>query len=118
MAFESSEVEARTWRFPVAVFELENSRDDDRIAYSLWKVLCLRSRLRVVFAYRQGWDEAGKLVAKLFTKVMGPVPLARRLELTGETLLVVGSRGDADSFPWSYFKIWGLDVHLGTFERL
>lgn len=28
------------WAFPVAVFELENSLSDDRVAYSLWKVMC------------------------------------------------------------------------------
>src|SRR4051812_31843065 len=39
----------RRWRFPVAAFELENSLADDRVAYSLWKVLCVRTRLRVVF---------------------------------------------------------------------
>lgn len=27
----------RRWRFPVAVFKLENSRDDNGVAYSLWK---------------------------------------------------------------------------------
>ncbi|MBI1914949.1 MAG: hypothetical protein HYS12_09470 [Planctomycetes bacterium] len=43
------------WLFPVAAFELENSRDDGRVAYSLWKVLCVRAGLRVVFAYRDDW---------------------------------------------------------------
>ena len=33
------------WRYPFAAIELENSRDDERIAYSLWKVLCVRSEL-------------------------------------------------------------------------
>lgn len=32
--------------------ELENSRDSERIAYSLWKVLCVRAELRIVFCYR------------------------------------------------------------------
>src|SRR5262249_11521146 len=40
MAFAGGE---KRWRFPVAVAELENSADNDRIAYSLWKVLCVRS---------------------------------------------------------------------------
>jgi hypothetical protein len=34
----------RRWRFPVGVFELENSPVDDLVAYSLWKVCaCARS---------------------------------------------------------------------------
>ena len=118
MAFESSKGGDPTWRFPVAVFELENSRDDDRVAYSLWKVLCLRTRLRVVFAYRGDWDEAGTLTARLSAEVVGPVPLIQRSQLTGETLFVVGSRGEADTFPWSYFKVWELDPDRGTFERV
>ncbi|MHC4336279.1 MAG: hypothetical protein ACYSUV_21400, partial [Planctomycetota bacterium] len=39
------------WPLPVAVFELENHRKDMRVAYSLWKVLCIRAALRVVIAY-------------------------------------------------------------------
>ena len=30
------------WQFPVAVCKLENSASDERVAYSLWKVLCVR----------------------------------------------------------------------------
>jgi hypothetical protein len=37
------------WSFHVAVAELDNSPDEERIAYSLWKVLCVRSDLRIVF---------------------------------------------------------------------
>src|SRR5437868_13658277 len=33
----------RRWRFPVGVFELENGPVDDLLAYSLWKVLCVRA---------------------------------------------------------------------------
>ena len=40
----------RAWRFPVAVCELENSARDEVVAYALWKVLCIRHALRVVFA--------------------------------------------------------------------
>jgi tetratricopeptide (TPR) repeat protein len=39
------------WPFPLAVFELENHPKDGRVAYSLWKVLCLEVQLRVAFAY-------------------------------------------------------------------
>src|SRR5205823_14997098 len=35
----------RRWRFPVGVFELENSPVDDLVAYSLWKILCVRASL-------------------------------------------------------------------------
>jgi hypothetical protein len=45
--------DAQGWRFPVAVMELENSRYDDKIAYSLWKILCVRANIRIVFCYRR-----------------------------------------------------------------
>ncbi len=53
------------WRFPTAVFELENDASEDRIAYSLWKVLCGRAELRAVFCYRRDADEAAPLVRRL-----------------------------------------------------
>src|SRR5262245_31869153 len=55
----------RRWRFPVAVFELENSLDDDRVAYSLWKALCVRASLRVVFCYRRDAGAGAELVRHL-----------------------------------------------------
>src|SRR3569833_3004586 len=48
------------WRFPTAVMEFENSKNDDRIAYSLWKVLCVRANLRVVYCYRRSAGEGSK----------------------------------------------------------
>ena len=49
----------RRWRFPAAVFELGNSRDDDVVAYALWKTLCVRAGLRVVFCYRRDFVAGG-----------------------------------------------------------
>jgi hypothetical protein len=64
------------WPMPVAVFELENSKDDDRFGYSLWKVLCVRAALRIVLAYRQGAEEARTLVTRLAETLGGGLPLA------------------------------------------
>ena len=47
MAFPSEVALACRWPLPLAAFELENARSDDRVAYSLWKVLCIRTTLRV-----------------------------------------------------------------------
>jgi hypothetical protein len=105
------------WCFPVAVFELENSRNDDRVAYSLWKVLCLDCPLRAVFAYRDDWLQARDLVHWLARDVVGAIPPSQVAELRGQTLLVVGSRGEGETFPWGYFKIWGLDANSGGSRR-
>lgn len=121
MAFEDSEpvtTSESRWRFPVAVFELENSRRDDRVAYSLWKVLCVRAKLRVVFAYRDDWERARELIAKLTAEVIGRMTIDERTSLPGETLLVIGSRGEGETFPWGYFKLWRLDRNTGRFAKL
>src|SRR5262245_37131581 len=52
----------RRWHFPIGVFELENSPADDLVAYSLWKVLCVRAGLRVVFCYRRDALAGAELV--------------------------------------------------------
>jgi hypothetical protein len=112
MAFADSE---ERWRYPVAVFELENSLSNDRIAYSLWKVLCLRADLRVVFCYRRNSDEASGLVKFLRDEVIQAMDIAGRVKLEGKTLVVVGSRNDSASFPYGFFKWWSLDLNTGKF---
>ena len=109
---------AGRWPFPVAAFELENSRADDRVAYSLWKVLCLRARLRVVFAYRPDWEQGRKLVHAACVDVLGKIPPEDRAALTGETVMVVGNRGEGGTFPDGYFKFWMLDLNLGRFAKV
>jgi hypothetical protein len=107
----------RRWRFPVAAFELENSKADDRVAYSLWKVLCIRAQLRVVFCYRHDADEGNALVRHLSEQVAQAMELQDRAALTGDTLLVVGSRSEATTFPYGFFKSWLFDTNIGKFAR-
>ena len=106
------------WHFPVAVFELENRRDDDRVAYSLWKVMCIRAALRVVFAYRDDWEEGKELIRHLTDHVIGRMTIDERTALTGETLVILGSRGEGETFPHGYFKMWRLDTNVGRFEKV
>ena len=114
MAFAGGE---RRWRFPVAVVELENSADNDRIAYSLWKVLCVRSALRIVFCYRRSADEGAALIRFLRDEVVQAMPLDDRMKLEGATVVVVGSRDDAATFPYGFFKWWYLEPNIGSFQR-
>ena len=106
------------WPLPVAVFELENSPKDERVAYSLWKVLCVQADLRLVLAYRDDWDQARELIGALSTDVVGGFTPHQRAELRGQTAVVTGSRGQGETFPYGYFKFWRLDANLGRFERL
>jgi hypothetical protein len=107
----------RRWRFPVAIFELENSLADDRVAYSLWKVLCVRAKLRVLFCYRRDASEGSRLVRHLSDEVVRAMEIPERTALGGETLIVVGSRDEAATFPYGFFKEWLFDPNLGRFNR-
>ena len=107
----------RRWRFPVAIFELENSRTDDAVAYALWKVLCVRAGLRVVFCYRRDASEGAKLVRHVEDEVVHAMEIPIRTGLTGETLIVTGSRNETASFPYGFFKDWLLDTNTARFQR-
>jgi len=103
------------WRFPIAVMELENSSDINRSAYSLWKVLCVRADLRIVFCYRRSAEERASVIAFLRDEVLQVMSLADRRKLGGETLVVVGSRDDSATFPYGFFKWWELEINAGKF---
>ncbi len=105
------------WRFPVAVMELENSQDD-KIAYSLWKVLCVRAALREVFCYRSRSDQGPALVRFLRDEVVRAMGLKELTDLEGQVLVVVGSRAESATFPYEFFKWWRLEHNTGAFELL
>lgn len=117
MAFPSAPAPGR-WRLPVAAFELENHRTDDRVGYSLWKVLCLRAELRVVIAFRRDWEQSRCSVDAIGRDVVGSLGVAERMAIAGETALIIGNRGDGETFPWGYFKMWLLDMNVGRFEKI
>jgi hypothetical protein len=45
------------------------------------------------------------------------MPMAERMSLSGETLLLIGSRAEGEIFPYGYFKEWVLDTNTGRFAR-
>lgn len=113
MAFAEND---KRWLFPTAVMELENGQREDTIAYSLWKVLCVRAHLRFVFCYRKDASAAPALIQHLRREVIEAMGLHGRLNLEGRTFVVVGSRNEADTFPFGFFKWWELNTHTGRFE--
>jgi len=102
----------RRWRFPVGVFELENSPVDDLVAYSLWKVLCVRAELRVVLCYRRDASEGAELVRHLAGQVVQAMEIPIRSGLGGETLIIIGSRSETATFPYGFFKDWTHPAHF------
>jgi hypothetical protein len=115
VAFESAG--DQRWRFPVGVFELENSPVDDLVAYSLWKVLCVRASLRVVFCYRWDASEGARIVRHLADEVVQSMEIPTQSALGGETLVIVGSRSESATFPYGFFKDWTLDANTARFHR-
>jgi len=106
------------WLFPTAVMELENSSGQDQVAYSLWKVLCVRAALRLVFCYRRQPEDGPKLVRHLRQEVIGAMGLDGRVSLDGQTVVVVGTRNDAGTFPYGFYTWWALDANTGAFDRM
>jgi hypothetical protein len=104
------------WLFPAAVMELENSQQEDKIAYSLWKVLCVTAALRIVFCYRKDAAAAAPLIRRLKIEVVDAMVLEGRLNLLGRTVVAVGSRNNAETFPYDFFKWWELNSQTGRFE--
>jgi hypothetical protein len=110
MAFRDEEKE---WKFPVAVFELENQKQ--RAAYSLWKVLNVQTDLRIVFCYQSNTGEGSGLIRFLKEEVVRSMEIEKRVALIGETLVVVGNKGESEIFPQGFFKWWQLDINTGSF---
>jgi len=113
MAFPEGD---KRWLFPSAVMELENSQEVDKIAYALWKVLSVRAGLRILFCYRKDAGAAPALIQHMRHEVIDAMSLHGRLSLEGQTFVVVGSRNDANTFPFGFFKWWELNTHTGRFE--
>jgi hypothetical protein len=107
----------RRWRFPLAVMELENQAHEDFIAYSLWKLLSVRATLRVLFCYRKEASQAGPFKTHLQKEVMEAMDIGTRAALDGNTLLVIGRRAEAETFPHGFFAWWRLDANTGRFEN-
>ncbi len=106
----------RAWRFPVAVCELENSTSDALVAYALWKVLCVRDALRVLFCFRSTRSDARRLIGSLARDVIGTIALPDREQLNADTLVFVGLRSESHTFPYGFFQAWCLNRNLGQFE--
>jgi len=98
------------WPLPVAAFELENNRD--RIAYSFWKLLCLRVSIRVLFCYRQNSSERDSLTRMLQDEILRSM----NTPLDGDTLLVIGSRDESSVFPYGFFRWWHLNPDTVRFN--
>ena len=72
MFFDKSKYGA-TWKvgdwdpfiLPSAIVELENDYNRKKIAYCLWKLLCIRCELRILICYQKKWKRIDSLKIEL-----------------------------------------------------
>jgi hypothetical protein len=72
----------------------------------------------VVFAYRPDWEQARRLIGALADDVLAGHSPQEQAAQGGQTVVVIGNRGEGETFPWGYFKFWLLNRNLGRFEKL
>ena len=106
------------WKFPVAVIELENQKKDEYIEYAFWKTLCVRTDLRILFCYRKNPDDGAELVKKLNREVLNAMKQEDKLNIEGETIICIGYRNNAGTFPYDFFRWWHFDRNLGNITKL
>lgn len=99
---------------PEAVIELENIDDKIRIAYCLWKLLCIRSALRILICYQANENKIRKLIMHL-RDVVTKGNLKKNDK--GELFIVVGNEGVAESESWErYWQVY--EWRRGDFHRI
>ncbi len=105
------------WQFPIAVFELEEQQKYEYIAYNLWKLLCIRVNLRVLFCYQPSAKNASSLMHYLSKEVIHALPDTENMGKSDDnTLVIIGSNGNAEAFPLGYFTWWQLDKERQKFR--
>lgn len=89
---------------------LENAHAFDKVAYSLWKVASVKTRLAGLFCFRRSPDEIPVFVSQLGSDVVHRLP-----DLTNELVLIAGTRSSADTFPDGYFRVFDWDRRAKRF---
>lgn len=104
------------WQFPIATMELENMASKKKIAYCMWKLLTVTSKLRCLFCYRERGDQRDALIQYLRDELLAALLPEERERISGETLLCIGTREDAEYFPFGFFRWWSLNLNTNRFE--
>lgn len=89
---------------PSAVVELENSYDVKKISYCLWKILCVRSLIRILICYQPNEDKIVSLREHL-ENVIWKGDLLKGTD--GGLLLIVGNESIGNEESWAkYFNVF------------
>ena len=62
-------------------------------------------------------ENVKELVRSLKHDVIDGFTIEERMTLDDRILVVTGSRGEGETFPYGYFKVWRLNPNTGGFER-
>jgi len=89
---------------PAVAIEFENSYDYSKIMYCIWKMICLRTSLRVLISYQANAEN----VVLLKTYVEKEISKRKLMEgEKGDLLIIIGDDTKGDEITWEeYFKIF------------
>ena len=90
---------------PLAVVEYENEVYDlGKISYDLWKLLCIRAKVRVLICYANGLEK----IESLKDVLQGVIWRGGLMKGTdGDLLVIIGDDGKAESVEWEeYFHVF------------
>ena len=89
---------------PRVVIELENNSDCQRISYCLWKILCVRSRIRVLICYQKNRDDVNSLRGRL-EEVIWQGSLMKGTD--GDLLIIIDDESVESKASWGdYFSVY------------
>jgi len=91
---------------PEAAIEHENSPDLDKISYCLWKLLCVRAKLRVLICYQSNSKSIEKNLRPHLEEVVSKGELMKGEE--GDLLVIVGDdKHDDYAQPFDkYYRVF------------
>lgn len=89
---------------PRAVVELENSPKFEKVAYCLWKLLCIRSPIRVLACYQKGERYISDLVKYLQDAIW---ERGLMKDDSGDLLVIIGNESAPEDYKWEeYFSVY------------
>ncbi|NOR48540.1 MAG: hypothetical protein GQ533_10945 [Methanosarcinaceae archaeon] len=94
------EKESAEYIFPRVVIEHENSKSVEKIEYCLWKILCIRSPIRVLICYQDGEEKVEALRKHLENNIWNGSLMKGD---SGDLIVLIGNEIETDYWG-EYFK--------------
>lgn len=88
---------------PLVAVEMENDPKINKIAYCLWKLLCIRATIRVLVCYQENKDDV-KFLSKNLEKIIWEKGLLKGEH--GDLYIIIGNEQKTESTWEDYFSIF------------